>query len=289
MMRQQPTDGYGLYEALSPWNASTYTARLAHMAAGGFKLVMNYNLLYTTADNLAAYINATAACGMRVIVALNEQPLWDGTTDLTLRYPDLCASTGVYDGPGLVQYVVNLVKGLPGTWGYYVGDEVAESHHAQLKTHADLIKATDGAHPRLYIDGVSGAVSHAMGNSPFTDVAEVAGSDHYPIGYYAGYTLENAAQYAVTIQAEAAAHGFSPTYVCQCMDWTRYYPPARCSPYPACARFPTRAEMRRQRDLVLAHMTARLLLWYSYFDLVATSDPERHWADLIWAANGISS
>ena len=287
-MQQLPTDGQGLYEGISPWNSPTYAARLAHMAAGGFKLVLNYNLLYTTGANIATYIDAAAAWGMRVIVTLNEQPLWDGTADLSSRYPDLCASAGVHDGPGLVRYVVDLVKELPGTWGYYVCDEVAAGYHTRLKTHADLIRAADGAHPRLSIDGVSGQVSHAMGTSPFTDVAEVAGSAHYPIGYYPEYALENTAQYAAAIQAEAAAQGFSPAYVCQCMDWTRYYPPARCSPYPECARFPTRAEMRRQRDLVLAHMTARILLWYSYFDLMETSDPARHWADLVWAANDLS-
>ncbi|GAC1651192.1 MAG: hypothetical protein NVS4B12_21760 [Ktedonobacteraceae bacterium] len=141
MKRQQPTDGYGLYEAISPWNASTYTAWLAQMVVGGFKLVMNYNLLYTTGAQLVVYINTATACGMWVIVALYEQSLWDGMADLSSQYPGLCASTRIHDGPGLVQYVVNLVKGLLGTWGYYVGDEVAASYHTQLKMHADLIEA----------------------------------------------------------------------------------------------------------------------------------------------------
>jgi plasmid stabilization system protein ParE len=38
------------------------------------------------------------------------------------------------------------------------------------------------------------------------------------------------------------------------------------------------------RDLALEHARPSLILWYSYFDIARSSDPDRHWADLVAGA-----
>ena len=38
------------------------------------------------------------------------------------------------------------------------------------------------------------------------------------------------------------------------------------------------------RDLSIHHAKPSLILWYSYYDIMRSDDPERHWADLVAGA-----
>jgi hypothetical protein len=42
--------------------------------------------------------------------------------------------------------------------------------------------------------------------------------------------------------------------------------------------------MRSMRDLALSNMHPRLLLWYSYFDVLRSDNPTKNWANLANAA-----
>ncbi len=61
-----------------------------------------------------------------------------------------------------------------------------------------------------------------------------------------------------------------------------------CNPWPSCAPFPSYAQMRAQRDLVLENSHPRLILWYSYFELLKSDNPNKHWTDLVAAAGADS-
>lgn len=283
--KYQPLDGYAIFEAIAPTLTATYPARLQAFASGGFKLVLNESNLLCSGSQLVAYINAAAALGLKVIVSLSAQNLWDGTPDISGSYPAMCASAGSTTGAGVVAYVANLVKTLSGVWGYCVGESVASSNHAALKTHADLIHTNDSSHPRLYLDNVLDAVSFAQANSPFYDCCDVGGSEHYPTGSYATDAMDNSATYAATVAAQATAHGFSPAFACQSFTWS-VYSPARCAPFPGCAPFPSRYQMRRQLDLVESHMQPRLILWSSYGDILSSDEPASNWDDLVYAITG---
>ena len=284
-----PTDGQGLYESCPLRSVASCLSHLDQMAAVGFKLVMNYAGLRGHASDLLTYANHARSVGMRVIWSLQDLRIWNGS-DFSAVYPELTADSGCAhtDDVCLTTYVVNLVKGLPGTWGYYVGDEVNPSLHNLLKVHTDLIHQLDPNHPRLFVDGVSHwtPVSIAKGNSVFHDVSDIVESNYYPIGYYSGNSISDVATYAKGIQAYANHYSLQSAMGLQAVSWAEYYPPARCSPFPSCAPFPTAQQMRSMRDLALSNMHPRLLLWYSYFDVLRSDNPIKNWVDLAYAANG---
>jgi hypothetical protein len=65
--------------------------------------------------------------------------------------------------------------------------------------------------------------------------------------------------------------------VLQSFAWSQY---GRSSS----ARFPTRAEMQQMRDLAITHGQPDMLIWYSFHDLMESSDPAGNWANLRAAA-----
>lgn len=284
-----PTDGQGLYESCLLRTVADCLPRLNQIALGGFKLVMNYGGMRGHASDLLSYANYANSQGLKIIWSLQDPRIWNGS-DFSVVYPELTADSGCThtDDACLTTYVVKLVKGLPGTWGYYVGDEVDPSLHDLLKVHTDLIHRLDSNHPRLFVDGVSHGtpVSIAKGNSIFHDVSEIVESNYYPIGYYPGNAISDVATYAQGIQAYANKYSLQSAMGLQAVSWAQYYPPARCSPFPSCAPFPTPQQMRSMRDLALSNTHPRLLLWYSFFDVLRSDNPTKNWIDLAYAANG---
>ena len=67
--------------------------------------------------------------------------------------------------------------------------------------------------------------------------------------------------------------------VLQAFSWDQYYP----SVYPG-ARFPSRAEMQKMRDLAISHGQPGMLFWYSYNDVMESGDPHGIWTDVREAA-----
>jgi hypothetical protein len=150
-MLSLPTDGFGIYESQAPNPPATYQPRLDQIAAGGFKLVVNYSILYGTAAQMTSYINYAASKGLKVIVALQDPRIWRDNT-YAATYTALYADAGnPATGTLLMQYVVAQLKGLAGVWGWYVGDEVAEADHTLFKAYTDAIAAADSTHPRLMV------------------------------------------------------------------------------------------------------------------------------------------
>jgi hypothetical protein len=252
------------------------------MASAGFELVLNYNLLGGSAEQLVAYAQQAQTLGMKVIWPMNNPAFWNGT-DVRRYFPNLARTCVCSDNDDFIQYVVNLVKNLPGTWGYYVGDEVSTAYHRQVEALADLIGRLDSSHRRLY---VAGADSASLGASlaPFADTADVLGADYYPIG--TTQPIEAIADIATSVQAIASQHNKQMMMVLQAFSWAQYpHEEWRCSPFPGCAPFPTKNEMQHMRDLVLRYSHPQLILWYSYYDIFRSDNPIAHWTDLVAAAN----
>ena len=78
------------------------------------------------------------------------------------------------------------------------------------------------------------------------------------------------------------AGGRRTAMVLQAFSWG-LYPEAGGKFEPA---WPSRASMRRMRDLAVREGRLQLLLWYSYFDIQRSSAPGRRWRDLVAAAFG---
>src|SRR6266516_4385923 len=95
-----PTDGFGVYESISSsLGSGTWGPRLDQIAAGGFKLVLNYGLLFGSIAQITSYINYAASKGLKVIVAIHNAVIWDTvgsptSADLAAEYPTIYAAAG---------------------------------------------------------------------------------------------------------------------------------------------------------------------------------------------------
>lgn len=287
-MFQEPQDGQGVYEECR-LSDSACVDRLKQIADEGFKLVLNYSaLLGSNPQQLLNYADQAEAAGIKIIWPLHIPWFWDGT-DLTANYPEYVATCNCSDNTDFINYLMTLVKDHPATWGYYVGDELNPTVHQQWKAHTDLVHAIDPVHPRLLVQGTP---ANSLGNttlSTFADGVEVLGQDYYPIGVSYLVPLSQTGAVAQSVQALADRAGKQSAMVLQAFSWTQYYPPARCSPYPDCAPYPTVDEMQQMLSMVLQNSHPQLILWYSYFDIRRSDNPAAHWNDLVKAIRSINS
>jgi hypothetical protein len=279
----QLADGQGLYDDCLP-GTSDCLNHLQHMASAGFKLVVNYDQFYGTATDELAYADRAQALGMKIIWAMNDSAFWKGNAQQ--KFTDLAATCNCSDNAGFIRYMVNLVKNLPATWGYYIGDEVDSSQHARVKAFTDLVKQTDPSHPRLYIGASAFPSGVAAALSPFAVTADILGTDYYPVGRTDIPDAINAtAAIAKAIQTVDDQHSKQEAIVLQAIslggDPSFGY---LCSPFPSCAPYPSVAQMRLMRNLALQNAHLRLLLWYSYFDILKADDPTQRWQNLVTAA-----
>jgi len=274
----------GLYESCEPDRGSFCLDRLKQMASAGFTLVVNYEQLYGTAEQELAYANQARSLGMKVIWNMSDPAFWNGT-DLLSYYSDLAATCACSDNKGFIRYCVSLVKDLPATWGYYVGDEVKRSDYAKMKKFADFVRQLDPSHPRLIIAGENPPTMGANLKT-LVDTAEFIGDDIYPVG--TSEPITTVGSVAHSLQTFADQNGKKSVIVLQAMSWSQY-PQSRwvCSPFPGCARFPTEPELRQMRDLALDNARPEFLLWYSYFDIFQSRDAAKRWSELIKAIGTI--
>jgi hypothetical protein len=272
----------GLYEECRPSDRATCGQRLDDIARGGFDVVLNYSLLFGSAADIQAYADRAQKDGLLLIWSLHYLWRYQGT-DLRQAFPPLAATCACSDNTGFIAYIISLARNHPSTWGYYVGDEIESSDHALALSYADLIHRIDPTHPRLFIADAQADNPVWQDKSPFYDAAEVIGDDHYPVGRQ-GYTVGSAAQVAKGIQAYADRHQRQSAIVLQAFTFSEYSDSssrAVCSPWPTCAPFPTRSEMQEMLNLTLSNSHPRLVLWYSYFDIMRSDNPTQHWKDLV--------
>lgn len=270
----------GVYESCAPRDGDMCLERLKNIAAGGFKLVLNYSQLNGNAEQIIAYANEAHRLGIQIIWGMSNPILRNGT-DLLHYYDLLAATCSCSDNASFIRYVVRLAQNLPSTWGYYVGDEVQTSEHEQMKAYSDLIHQTDPTHPRLFVS-VESLATMGTDLAPFTDTADAVGSDIYPVGTANPTTSVGPVAHA--IQAIANKSKKLSMIVLQAFSWAQYPNTlTQCVPLPACVHFPTEAEMHQMYKLVLQNAHPQFILWYSYFDILRSDDPAAHWKDLLAA------
>src|SRR5262249_18345554 len=114
--------------------------------------------------------------------------------------------------------------------------------------------------------------------APFADCCTVGADDFYPTGNDVESALVPTEVYA-GVQHACTLAGIQSAVVLQAFNWNQYSSPT-CSVWPGCATYPTPQAMHQQLVQALSNMTPRLVLWYSYHDIVRSSDPAGHWADL---------
>jgi hypothetical protein len=271
-----PSEGYGIYESCGQHDApmETCLSHLNDMAAAGFKFVINYDELYGDASFQEAYLARAQSLGMKVIFLLSN-PAFYSKEDLSNVFPDLAKTCSCSDNSGFIKYLVNLVKNNPGLWGYYIGDEVDPKDHDAMKSMvADVVHQQDPTHPRLYIDNPGNSVGVWRGNSPFFDTSEVIGTDFYPVRIDSPYypTIDQTSYIAGGAQGYANAHKEDSAIVLQAFSYSNYGQAG--SPYP------TADQMNYMLSQTLKYSSPRIILWYSYEDIMSSDNPQQHWKDL---------
>jgi hypothetical protein len=227
---------------------------------------MNYSLIYDTTAHMIDYINYAASKGMKVIIALDRTFLWNPPA-IQANIPIMYAESGNKSTDALfTPYVVNQVKNLAGTWGYYVGDEVAFASKAALQTHIGIITGADNAKPTLqiqsdYIDAV-----HRL-TTDWTGCASVIGDDVYPYPDTPNPTVENV---AYGIGKYCPQHSLQQAIVLQAYSKDGI-------------NDPTYAMMQGWLTSVYAYMQPRVVLWYGYDALLTSPNPTQLWHDLVAA------
>jgi hypothetical protein len=267
----------GIYEYCAPQTSPDgCLQRLSQIAAGGFKVVLNYAVFYADPAQLRGYMDRAARLGVKLIWPMQDAP-WSGRGSLAAMYPRLAAACGCSHA-ALAGYVIGLVKRSPATWGYYLSDEQAPADAPRVAAFSRRLRALDPLHPRLAVAAGDDAVSELL--APYSSAADVLAADSYPVG--TGQSTARVSFIASKVCAVAARSHRKAAIVLQAFDWSEY---PKTGPWPA-PRWPTVAEMRRMRDDALAAAHPSLILWYSAFDILRSPDAARHWGDLVRAAFG---
>lgn len=279
---------YALYlnDASNASNANTW--QLYKIVGNVYTRLANGSISFTRGTSHVFRLQAVGS----TISASMDGVLLGSVTDTSLSSSGKCGLIGAGDGstnyfnsvsiqasPSFISYIINQVDSLPGVWGYYVGDEPAPSEHPALLHHAYDVKMLTSK-PRLLIETWTGNDRNFYaGTAPFWDCCDVGGDDYYP---YERVAIESsAAQVAAGIQSVCTSKGIQSAMVLQAFSWNP----------PATPDFPSLSYMGRWRMAVLANMTPRLLMWYSYYqiwnspDIAVTppTDPATIWNNLVSA------
>jgi hypothetical protein len=264
-----PPPPQGIYEGCSPGAVpDECVEHLEQISDAGFKYVVNYSAWYGTPQAVVEYAEAASRLGLQLIWPLNHQ-VWRGEGSLSENYSKLSESRAM-SNPEFISLAVNLVKDLPATWGFYIGDELATDDVSETETLSGEVEALAPDKEQLYV-----ARPGVQMLKPFLKISDVAGADVYPIGSR-DPRVWRSARLTGEVTAEA---GVGTAMVLQAFSWSQYNP--RSAP-----AFPSREQMRSMRDEAVRCSDPSMILWYSYQDIERSDAPEKHWEDLVSAAFG---
>jgi hypothetical protein len=269
----------GVYDGCAPGGdpvagqgVSACVSRLQQLRAHGFTIVLNYSSLYGSSDEIRQYAAAAESLGIRLIWPLHHPSLRTGAG--AQAYLQLGRECGCTSTPDLIRYIVSMVKDLPATYMYYVGDEVPDTQHAAVRQISDLIHTLDPAHPRFYVTFGSNVTGQSL--SGFTDTADMLGGDSYPIEVGGDPSVVSADTRTTARIATAAARPYAMVLQAFCF----------CQEGHPGARYPTRAEYRQMLGAALTAGRPSFVLWWSYYRLLESDDPAARVGDLFSAVFG---
>jgi hypothetical protein len=272
-----PEPAQGIYEYCAPQSSSDgCLQKLSQLAAGGFKVVLNYAVFQAGPGQLRRYMDQAARLGVKLIWPVQDEPWW-GHGSLAAMYPRLALACGC-SSSALARHLIDLVRQSPATWGYYLADEHAPADAPAVGAFSNRLRALDPVHPRLVIAAGEDTVGGLL--APYASAADVVGADSYPVG--TGQSTTRVGFVGSRVHAVAARAHRRAAMALQAFDWSEY---PKTGPWPE-PRWPTAAEMRRMREEAIVAAHPSLILWYSAFDIRRGPDASGHWRALVQAAFG---
>lgn len=252
--RDEPHEAQGVFvnpNLTGIYDASTDPGRLGTLGDAGFDLVVNYGTDGMTLDEQWQYANWAQYFGVQIV--------WD------LANPAEPVSEKLA--------TVGKVRTHPGTWGWYVGDEMKESELPGLKSLAYQIRQRT-TKPLLYI---SRPFKWALRPFSEADVFDYGGPDVYPVGSPYGDPLVcPTADWAATM---VRSRGEGLAMVLQAFSWS--------VDVGGNLPWPTYQQMRDMRDNARKCGDPGIELWFCYHCITGPyNSPPGYWQDVVAATQG---
>lgn len=269
----------GVYEGCnSPVMQTDCIQRLQNIKDMGFNAVLNYTAFSAHVPDLQAYMAAAQRIGIKLIWSFKD-PYWWTSQPAAPSLGQLNSACGCTTDDQLLQFIVNLVKDSPATWGYYVGDETSPDQAGAQKAFSDRLHQLDPNHPRLFV-GIGDYNGVQADIAPFKDSADVLGADFYPVGL--NRPLSQVQDVSQRMSNYAQSVGKQSAMVLQAFNWNLY----KDSSFAPASSWPTRQQMRQMRDYAIAGGADDLILWFNYYKMAQQPNATSLFSDLSWAANG---
>ncbi len=272
-------------ESCSGPAGDTATSQLDKIAAANFYVVLNYSVFWGTEAELLAYAAYANSHHLKIMWAFNDPDFakYSGKSGKYLinDYAEISATCGCSTNKGFLQYLVNLVKDLPATYGYSIGDEPAPYTASNVENLYHILRAADPHHPQMVNATWDNANNPSLLNlqkylDPF-HFAQILGGDYYPIG--TGAPVSDTATAASDVHTIAATYGKAAEMALQAFNWGQYPGDGVCS--GSQCTYPTTSQLRTMLRDAATDAKPKIIFWYDYWDTVNAGQ----WSDFVRAVN----
>jgi hypothetical protein len=263
----------------------TAISQLDKIAAANFSVVLNYSVFWATEAELLAYAARANSEHVKIMWAFNDPDFakYAGVSGKYLinDYSQIAATCGCSTNLGFLQYLVNLVKDLPATYGYSTGDEPTPNTAANVQNLYNIIQAVDPNHPQMVNATWDNATHPSLSNlqqylDPFS-FADILGADYYPIG--TGAPASYTAMAATDVHTIATTYGKSAEIALQAFNWNQYPGSGVCSGSEC--TYPTPRQLQIMLHDAATAAQPEIIFWYDYWDTVNAGE----WTNFISAVN----
>jgi hypothetical protein len=263
----------------------TAISQLDKIAAANFYVVLNYSVFWGTETELLAYAAHADSKGLKIIWTFSDPDFakYSGQSGKYLinDYAEISATCGCSTNKGFLQYLVNLVKDLPATYGYNIGDEPTPNTASDVRNLYNIIRAADRKHPQMVNATWDNANNPSLSNlqkylDPFR-FAEILGADYYPIG--TGAPATDTAVAASDVHTIATTYGKLAEIALQAFNWNQYPGSGVCT--GSQCTYPTTRQLQTMLRDAATDARPKIIFWYDYWDTVNAGQ----WTDFVRAVN----
>jgi hypothetical protein len=263
----------------------TANSQLDKIAAANFSVVLNYSVFWGTKAELLAYAAHANSLRLKIMWTFNDPDFATYSNKpgkyLINDYAEIAASCGCSTNKGFLQYLVNLVKDLPATYGYSIGDEPTPNTASNVHNLYNIIRALDSRHPQMVNATWDNATDPSLTNlrkylDPF-NFGDILGGDYYPIG--TGASASDTATAASDVHTIATDYRKAAEMALQAFNWGQYPSDGVCS--GSQCTYPTTHQLQTMLRDAVTDAQPKIIFWYDYWDTVNAGE----WTNFVRAAN----
>jgi len=263
----------------------TAISQLDKIAAANFSVVLNYSVFWGTKAELLAYAAHANSRHLKIMWTFNDPDFakYSGRSGKYLinDYGEISASCGCSTNKGFLEYLVKLVKDLPATYGYSIGDEPTPNTASNVQNLYNIIRSLDSRHPQMVNATWDNATNPSLANlrkylDPF-GFADILGADYYPVG--TGAPASDTATAAGDVHTVATTYGKPAEMALQAFNWGQYPEDGVCS--GSQCTYPTTRQLQTMLRDAATEAKPKIIFWYDYWDTVNAGQ----WTNFVKAVN----